>query len=548
MRDRALGSTVRVYFTTHSSSSVVVAPSSAFAASDFKIYKDGSATEKATTNGITVTSPFDSQTGAHLIEIDTSNSTGDVGFWASGSAYRVVISTAKTVDSKDPSGVCVGEFSLELQTADVRKLLGTAWLTPGTAGTPDVNVRLISGDSTAADNLEAAADGTGYNLGAGQVVAASVSGAVGSVSGAVGSVTGNVGGNVVGTVASVVTKTGYSLVAGTGLGDQTANITGSLSGSVGSVTGAVGSVVGNVGGNVNGSVASVAGNVSGSVGSVAGAVGSVTGSVGSVVGNVGGSVASVAGAVGSVTGNVGGDVAGKVLGGGSGTISGDGVRASSVTGAVGSVTGSVGSVVAAVSLDTSTNTKITDINTFATRMTTAISQDGLVWQFTVNALENAPSGGGGGGSATLANQEIIINMIDAYLVSITAAAQETPGTIAGFPATLNVGDSYTDEMDNAITITLVDDQDNPVDTWGDYDVNHAGFTPTLVISGSGGKVTATVTYDTDHFLVEIPSSESLRASPGTATMQFVLKWYVADRLVAQKTIVTGQAVTWIKQI
>jgi hypothetical protein len=57
-----------------------------------------------------------------------------------------------------------------------------------------------------------------------------------------------------------------------------------------------------------------------------------------------------------------------------------------------------------------------------------------------------------------------------------------------------------------------------------------------------------VTYDTDHFLVEIPSSESLRASPGTATMQFVLKWYVADRLVAQKTIVTGQAVTWIKQI
>jgi hypothetical protein len=47
-------------------------------------------------------------------------------------------------------------------SADVRKLLGTAWLTPGTAGTPDVNVRLISGDSTAADNAEAFFDGTGY--------------------------------------------------------------------------------------------------------------------------------------------------------------------------------------------------------------------------------------------------------------------------------------------------------------------------------------------------------------------------------------------------
>ncbi len=147
-----------------------------------------------------------------------------------------------------------------------------------------------------------------------------------------------------------------------------------------------------------------------------------------------------------------------------------------------------------------------------------------------------------------ASLDPVLDAIDAYLASITAAAQDTPGTIAGFPATLSVGDSYTDEMNNAITVTLVDDQGDPVDTWGDYDVNHAGFTPTLAISGSGGKVTATVTYDTDHFLVEIPSSESLRASPGTATMQFVLKWYVADRLVAQKTIVTGQAVTWIKQI
>ena len=90
-----------------------------------------------------------------------------------------------------------------------------------------VNVVQISGDAVAADNLEAAADGTGYNLGGGSVVAASVTGAVGSVTGsvgsvtgAVGSVTGNVGGNVVGSVASVTAavtvgtnndKTGYSL-------------------------------------------------------------------------------------------------------------------------------------------------------------------------------------------------------------------------------------------------------------------------------------------------------------------------------------------------
>lgn len=83
--------------------------------------------------------------------------------------------------------------------------------------TIDVNVTAISGDSTAADNLEAACDGGTYNVGGGAVVAASVTGAVGSVTGAVGSVTGNVGGNVAGSVASVT-------------------------GAVGSVTGAVGSV------------------------------------------------------------------------------------------------------------------------------------------------------------------------------------------------------------------------------------------------------------------------------------------------------------------
>lgn len=46
--------------------------------------------------------------------------------------------------------------------ADVQELLGTAWLTPATAGTPDVNMKLISGDSGAADNAESFFDGTGY--------------------------------------------------------------------------------------------------------------------------------------------------------------------------------------------------------------------------------------------------------------------------------------------------------------------------------------------------------------------------------------------------
>ena len=45
---------------------------------------------------------------------------------------------------------------------------------PEEAGDVRADMVAISGDSAAADNLEAAADGTGYNLGGGAVVAASV--------------------------------------------------------------------------------------------------------------------------------------------------------------------------------------------------------------------------------------------------------------------------------------------------------------------------------------------------------------------------------------
>jgi hypothetical protein len=215
----------------------------------------------------------------------------------------------------------------------------------------ETNAVAISGDTTAADNLEAACDGNTYNVGGGAVVAASVTGAVGSVTGAVGSVTGavgsvtgNVGGNVAGSVASVTGNVGGNVVgsvasvtAGVTIADATSDaviadavwnaetatyggagsygaliesgnvgggaiVAASVTGAVGSVTGAVGSVTGNVGGNVAGSVASVTGNVGGNV---VGSVASVTGAVGSVTGNVGGSVASV-------TGNVGGNVTGSV--------------------------------------------------------------------------------------------------------------------------------------------------------------------------------------------------------------------------------------------
>jgi hypothetical protein len=178
--DYAEDSTIRLGFVSTAPDGTPTAPSAAFTAADFAIYKDGSATEKTTTNGITVTSPFDSLTGRHLLSIDTSNETGDTGFWSAGSVYEVILSTAKTVDGKSVSGYSVGEFRLG-------------------------GVRIDSASVTAVQS---------------------------------GLSTFNAGSDTV-TVGTNQDKTGYSLTAGTGLGNQTANITGNLSGSVGSVTAGV---------------------------------------------------------------------------------------------------------------------------------------------------------------------------------------------------------------------------------------------------------------------------------------------------------------------
>jgi hypothetical protein len=147
-----------------------VAPSSAFAAADICIWKDGSATQKASAAGITVTSPFDSIVGLHLVEIDTSNNT-DTGFWTSGSVYTVRIVTAKTVATYSVSGLLIGEFSLEVQTADVRKFGGTAGAFG--SGRPEVNVTHIGGDAQSATDLKDFAD-AGYDPSTNKLTGAAV--------------------------------------------------------------------------------------------------------------------------------------------------------------------------------------------------------------------------------------------------------------------------------------------------------------------------------------------------------------------------------------
>src|SRR5688572_19915192 len=115
---KAVGSTVRVPFTTHAAAGGNVAPSSAFEAADIRIYKNGSATQRSSSAGITMTSPFDSLTGAHRVDIDLSDDT-DAGFYVADAFYEVWLCPDETVDGQTITAKILAVFSIGVQNANV---------------------------------------------------------------------------------------------------------------------------------------------------------------------------------------------------------------------------------------------------------------------------------------------------------------------------------------------------------------------------------------------------------------------------------------------
>src|SRR6185436_6670535 len=91
------GSTIRIPFSSFDKDDGSSITMTNYAAGDILVYKDGSTTERASTNGFTATTDFDGKTGKHLAIIDLSENT-TAGFWAAGSEYLVAID-AVTVDA-----------------------------------------------------------------------------------------------------------------------------------------------------------------------------------------------------------------------------------------------------------------------------------------------------------------------------------------------------------------------------------------------------------------------------------------------------------------
>ena len=181
------------------------------------------------------------------------------------------------------------------------------------------------------------------------------------------------------------------------------------------------------------------------------------------------------------------------------------------------------------------------------------------------------SGGGGGGDATAANQTTIINhltdikgtgwssttdtlekirdSITNALASLIATVGITPGSITGFPASLSIGDSYTEDCDRAIHLFVRDDSDDPITAVGDHLFTDTDFEAVVIITQSGrtGRVTGSATWvdaspSESYLKIELPSSETRRAAIGAATVQILLKW-----AGAQYTL-PSVSTSWVAQI
>jgi len=172
--DFDLDATVNLFFTTHDKSGAAIAPSTALEAADLIIYKNALVAQKTSTNGITISSPFDSVVGLHLVTIDTSNDTADAGFWTAGSEYTVVLSPDETVDGETVVRV-LAQFSTENRSALRPTVAGRTLdiAAGGEAGVDfaNINSTLDAGDIganaiTAAKIAAGALDGKGdWNIG-----------------------------------------------------------------------------------------------------------------------------------------------------------------------------------------------------------------------------------------------------------------------------------------------------------------------------------------------------------------------------------------------
>jgi hypothetical protein len=162
----------------------------------------------------------------------------------------------------------------------------------------------------------------------------------------------------------------------------------------------------------------------------------------------------------------------------------------------------------------------------------------------LEAIKDAGGGGGGGGSATIENQELILDQLQAALTAASAVIPGGVSIIDGFPDSLTIGDSYTTALVNFIKVYVRDASNNPLTGIGTKNFIDADFSADLTVS-QGSKaslVRADCTWvpaagPVEGYLkVEFETDQTRRGTEGSATMQLIFKWTGLEKTIATQTV------------
>lgn len=343
--DFALGATFDFKFTSRAFASG--APTTLSGSPVVSAYVDNNTTEL--TAGITLTVDFDSRTGMNNVRVVASSGNG----YAAGGNYSLVITTG-TVGGVSVVGEVVGMFSIEARSA-LRPTTAGRTLVVDAAGLADANTVKVG--PTGAGTAQTARD-----------IGASVLLSSGTGTGQLDFTSGVVKSNLVQILATALTETAGLLAAGFKKFFNVATPTGTLNSIPDAVAGASGGLL------IAGSNAATTVNITGNL-----------------TGNVTGSVGSVSGAVGSVTGSVGGNVTGSV-----GSVASGGIAAASFAANAIDASALATSAVTEIQTGLATSTALATAQTTLTKLDGMLQGDsgsGNLYQFTVKALEEAPTGG-----------------------------------------------------------------------------------------------------------------------------------------------------------
>jgi len=177
---------------------------------------------------------------------------------------------------------------------------------------------------------------------------------------------------------------------------------------------------------------------------------------------------------------------------------------------------------AATSYTAPDNASVTAVKSVTDKLNTTLTADGLLWQFTINALENAP-GGGGGGSATLENQELILANLDNVTGAVAAAVArlQLETQITGFPATLCRGSDYDATIESEIRLQLLDLDNEPITEIGGTPVDEITWLFGFGTDRQPRLVEGACSWDdvTNELVIELSADDTEDTPLGAATWQ-----------------------------